>query len=43
MWAKTIDSTGNETSVPTARNPNFGKTTSRYAPTSARIGFRLMF
>ena len=43
MWAKTIDSTGNETSVPTARNPNFGKTTSRYAPTSARIGFRLTF
>jgi len=43
MWAKTIDSTGNETSIPTARNPNFGKTTSRYAPTSARVGFRLTF
>ncbi len=43
MWAKTIDSTGNETGVPTARNPNFGKTTSRYAPTSARMGFRLTF
>ncbi|MBA3454497.1 MAG: TonB-dependent receptor [Deltaproteobacteria bacterium] len=43
MWAKTIDSTGNETGVPTARNPNFGKATSRYSPTSARIGFRLTF
>jgi hypothetical protein len=43
MWAKAIDSTGNETGTPTARNPNFGKTTSRYAPTSARIGFRLTF
>ena len=43
IWAKTIDSRGAETSVPTARNPNFGHTTSRYAPTSARIGFRLTF
>lgn len=43
IWAKTIDGRGNETSVPTARNPNFGRTTSRYAPTSARIGFRLTF
>jgi hypothetical protein len=43
MWAKTIDSRGNETSTPTARNPNFGKTISRYAPTYARIGFRLTF
>jgi outer membrane receptor protein involved in Fe transport len=43
MWAKTIDSRGNETSIPTARNPNFGKTVGRYAPTYARIGFRLTF
>ncbi|HVK85577.1 MAG TPA: TonB-dependent receptor [Kofleriaceae bacterium] len=43
MWAKTIDARGNETSIPTARNPNFGKTISRYAPTYARIGFRLTF
>ncbi|MGE0399364.1 MAG: TonB-dependent receptor [Kofleriaceae bacterium] len=43
IWAKTIDAQGNESSVPTARNPNFGKTASRYAPTSARIGFRLTF
>ncbi|MFN0253452.1 MAG: TonB-dependent receptor domain-containing protein [Kofleriaceae bacterium] len=43
IWAKTIDGAGNESSVPTARNPNFGKTASRYAPTSARIGFRLTF
>ncbi|MDX2090502.1 MAG: TonB-dependent receptor [Kofleriaceae bacterium] len=43
MWAKTIDARGNETSIPTARNPNFGKTVSRYAPTYARVGFRLTF
>ena len=43
IWAKAIDGNGNETAVPTARNPNFGRTASRYAPTSARIGFRLTF
>ena len=43
IWAKTIDNKGVESAVPTARNPNFGHTTSRYAPTSARIGFRLTF
>ncbi len=43
IWAKTIDGQGNESATPTARNPNFGKTASRYAPTSARIGFRLTF
>ena len=43
LWAKTIDARGVETSVPTARNPNFGKPVSRYAPTSARIGFRVTF
>lgn len=43
VWAKTIDNRGVETSVPTARNPNFGHTSSRYAPSSARLGFRLTF
>ncbi len=43
VWAKTIDSRGVETAVPTARNPNYGRTTGRYAPTSARMGFRLTF
>ncbi len=43
VWAKAIDSVGNETPVPTARNPNFGKTTTRYAPVSARLGFRVTF
>jgi hypothetical protein len=43
IWAKTIDSKGNETSVPTARNPNFHHTTSRYAPASAQVGFRVTF
>ncbi|MGE0549104.1 MAG: TonB-dependent receptor [Kofleriaceae bacterium] len=43
VWAKTIDVVGNETSVPTARNPNFRKPVSRYAPVSARLGFRLTF
>ncbi len=43
IWAKTVDGQGNESPVPTARNPNVGKTASRYAPTSARIGFRLTF
>jgi len=43
IWAKTIDQRGAESSLPTARNPNYGRTTSRYAPTSARVGFRLTF
>ena len=43
IWAKTIDQRGTETSIPTARNPNFGKTNRRYAPASARVGFRLTF
>ncbi len=43
MWAKAIDADGKETAVPIARNPNFGRTTSRYAPVSARLGFRLTF
>ncbi len=40
ICAKTIDTRGAE-SFPTARNPNVGHNTSRYAPTSARVGFRL--
>ncbi|HEY4181209.1 MAG TPA: TonB-dependent receptor [Kofleriaceae bacterium] len=43
IWAKAIDANGNETSNPTARNPNFGRTASRYAPASARFGFRVTF
>jgi hypothetical protein len=43
IWAKNIDANGNETSVPTARNPNFGRTISRYAPSSAQFGFRVTF
>ena len=43
LWAKAIDNKGSETGTPTARNPNFGRTTSRYAPSSARLGFRLTF
>ena len=43
MWAKAIDASGNETSIPTARNPNFRQTVSRYAPSSAQVGFRLTF
>ena len=43
VWAKAIDENGNETSNPTARNPNFGHATARYAPLSAQIGFRLTF
>ncbi len=43
MWAKAIDANGNETSTPTARNPNFRHTASRYAPSTAQVGFRLRF
>ena len=43
IWAKSIDGQGVETSTPTARNPNFQRTASRYAPASAQIGFRLTF
>ena len=43
IFAKSIDSQGSETSTPTARNPNFQRTASRYAPASAQIGFRLTF
>jgi hypothetical protein len=43
LWAKNINGTGQATATPTARNPNFGRTTTRYAPTSAQVGFRLTF
>ena len=43
VWAKASDASGVETAVPTARNPNFGRPVSRYAPTSARLGFRIRF
>ncbi|HEU0034940.1 MAG TPA: TonB-dependent receptor [Kofleriaceae bacterium] len=43
MWVKTIDGSGNETSIPIGTNPNFRNTTSRYAPGDARIGVRLTF
>jgi hypothetical protein len=43
IWVKEIDSKGNESAKPIGRNPNFGNTTSRYAPTSAQIGFRVTF
>ena len=43
MWAKTIDGDGGETSLPTARNPNFRRTTTRYAPAAVQLGFRLTF
>jgi outer membrane receptor protein involved in Fe transport len=43
IWAKAIDSDGVETPTPIHRNPNFGKTVSRYAPASAQVGFRLTF
>ena len=43
IFAKAIDGAGSETAVPTGRNPNFHRTTSRYAPSSAQIGFRLSF
>jgi outer membrane receptor protein involved in Fe transport len=43
LWAKTMDKNGSESSVPLGRNPNFGRTTSRYAPASAQVGFRVTF
>jgi hypothetical protein len=43
VWAKAIDRNGNESATPLGRNPNFGRTTARYAPTSAQVGFRVTF
>jgi len=43
VWAKTTDTNGRETGLPTPRNPNFGNTVTRYAPASAQVGFRVTF
>ncbi len=43
IWAKAITQDGTETSAPIGRNPNYGHVISRYAPTSARLGFRVTF
>jgi outer membrane receptor protein involved in Fe transport len=43
IFAKAIDGNGTETSIPTARNPNFLRTATRYAPAAARLGFRVTF
>jgi outer membrane receptor protein involved in Fe transport len=43
IWVKAIDTNGNETPNPVGTNPNFGKTTVRYAPGYARFGLRLSF
>jgi outer membrane receptor protein involved in Fe transport len=43
VWVKEIDKSGNETSLPIGRNPNFHNTVSRYAPAYGRLGLRLTF
>jgi outer membrane receptor protein involved in Fe transport len=43
LWAKTIDKDGTESAAPVGRNPNFGRTTARYAPAYAQVGFRVTF
>jgi outer membrane receptor protein involved in Fe transport len=43
IWAKAIDRDGVESATPLGRNPNFGRTTARYAPTAAQVGFRVTF
>jgi outer membrane receptor protein involved in Fe transport len=43
VWAKRIDRDGGESASPVGRNPNFGRTTARYAPASAQVGFRVTF
>jgi outer membrane receptor protein involved in Fe transport len=43
MWVRRIDNKGIEQANPIGRNPNFGNTTSRYAPAYARIGAKLTF
>lgn len=43
VWAKTNDATGAERALPTERNPNFHRPTSRYAGASAQLGFRVTF
>jgi len=43
IWVKQVDAKGNESQKPIGRNPNFGNTTTRYAPAYARIGARVTF
>ena len=43
IWAKAIDRDGVESTTPLGRNPNFGRTTARYAPAAAQVGFRVTF
>jgi hypothetical protein len=43
IWLKQVDDKGNEKNAPIGRNPNFGNTIVRYAPTFGRIGARLVF
>ena len=43
IWLKQVDARGQEQPNPVGRNPNFGNTTSRYAPAFGRLGARLTF
>ncbi len=43
IWAKQINRDGVEGPSPLGRNPNFGRTTARYAPASVQLGFRVTF
>ena len=43
IWVKEIDTSGNESSKPIGRNPNFLNTNGRYGPAYGRIGARLTF
>jgi outer membrane receptor protein involved in Fe transport len=43
IWAKQINRDGIESTIPIGRNPNYGRTTARYAPASAQVGFRVTF
>jgi hypothetical protein len=43
IWVKQINAKGEEQPNPIGRNPNFGNTTQRYAPTYAVLGARMAF
>jgi hypothetical protein len=43
LFVKQIDRNGTETERPIGRNPNFGNTSSRYAPSYVQLGARLIF
>ncbi|HTL34638.1 MAG TPA: TonB-dependent receptor [Kofleriaceae bacterium] len=43
IWVKQINNSGQESSAPIGRNPNFRNTTSRYGPAYGRLGARLTF